>query len=136
MSTTVYSRVQEFAKTVPHFKFHSAGINLIGKFIAREWRQQGGTNEQLDIVQSVEPSGTFMVFSYPVSFIPSMDEVISRYVKWCLSPKVKNEKPLIKANPSHPISYSSDTATPPKKRTRKPVQAPPKPEFSGKTLKR
>src|SRR5207245_497167 len=122
MQHTVYSCVLEYAKTVPHFKFHSAGINLIGQFVAREWRQQGGTMEQLDIVQSMEPEGVFNVYEYPKSFVPNINEVISRYVKWCMMPKhlkVKNEKPLIKSNPARPISYSSDPA---KKLKRKHIQ--------------
>ena len=135
MSNTVFSLVQEYAKTVPHFQFRSRGINLIGQFVAREWRQQGGTMDQLDLVDSMEPEGLYKVYEYPQAFVPKINEVIERYVKWCMMPrhlKVKNEKPLIKTNPTHSISYSSSAQK--KERKRKPIPATPQREFSGKKL--
>ena len=133
MQNTVFSLVSEYAKTVPHFKFRSGGINLIGQFVAREWRQQGGTMDQLDLVDSMEPEGLYKVYEYPQAFVPKINEVIERYVKWCMMPrhlKVKNEKPLIKTNPAPPISYSFDTPKN-KSRKRKPIPATPKPFYSG-----
>ncbi len=138
MSNTVFSLVQEYAKTVPHFQFRSGGINLIGQFVAREWRQQGGTMDQLDLVDSVEPEGLYKVYEYPQAFVPKINEVIERYVKWCMMPKhlkypkTINEKPLINNQSAHPISYSSSTQK--KERKRKPIPATPQREFSGKKL--
>lgn len=131
MQNTVYSLVCEYQKTISHFKFHSAGINLIGQFVAIEWRQQGGTMQQLDVVQSIEPGGTFMVYEYPTAFVPKINEVIQRYVNMCIMPKKKKtiiEKPA----PSRPVPDPISSSLPPKKtRTRKPIQ---KPHFSGKPL--
>jgi hypothetical protein len=139
MQNTVYALVCEYAKTTPYFKFHAGGINLIGQFVAREWRQQGGTMDQLDLVDSIEPEGLYKVYEYPQAFVPKINEVIERYVKWCMMPKhlkypkTISEKPLIKTNPAPPISYSSDTSKK-KERKRKPIPATPQREFSGKKL--
>lgn len=120
---TVYERIQEYKKT-SQFNFHPSGINLIGKFIARKWRQKGYKMDTLDVVQSIEGEGVaFMVYSYPGHFIPDMDELIDRFVQWCIAPKPLKitEKPV----PEKPSE--------PQKRKRKPIQ---KPFFSGRQLKK
>jgi hypothetical protein len=132
---TVYTRMQHYAKTST-FVFRPGASTLLGQFVAREWRRNGGKMEDLEVIQSVEiePDGAikhYMVFCYPDSFTTTIDIVIQRFVSWCLAPKkpkVIDEKPLIK-DPARPISYTSD---PPKKRTRIPIQY--KPHFSGKKL--
>lgn len=136
---TVYSRVKEFNKTST-FVFKPYTTLLIGQFVARDWRQKGGTMEQLEVIQSVEmePDGEvkhYMVYAYPEAFTANIDIIIQKYVNWCLSPKKLHnitEKPNTTQPRTAPTSYSSD---PPKKeRKRKPIK--PQPHFSGKLLKK
>lgn len=132
---TVYERLVNFT-TTSGFKFKPDFRKYIGVLVSKKWTDQGGLKDQLDFIQITEDTGkTWMVLDYPASFKEDIDDVIKTFVKRITTPKITNEKPLIK-KPSAPnsTSYSSDPATPPKKRTRKPVQAPSQPAFSGKKL--
>lgn len=132
--STVFNRISEYEK-YSKFRFNAKGRNIVGMMVARVWKDQG--YEKPEIITSVEKDGTFQVYNYPDYFVEYIDNTIHSYVKKCLEKKAKKiiEKPLVKnQSGSTPISYSSDPASTPKKRARKPVQAPSKPEFSGKKV--
>lgn len=127
---TVYERLTAFTSTTG-FKFNPDFRKYIGVLVSKKWTDQGGSKDQLDVIQIIEDTGkTWMVLDYPSSFKEEIDSVIKAFVKRITTPKNITEKPLIKPEPApNSISYSSD---PPKKRTRKPIQ--PTPHFSGKKL--
>lgn len=131
---TVYQCITNY-ESYSKFRFNAKGRNIVGMMVARIWKEQG--YEKPETITSVEKDGTFAVYNYPDHFVEYIDNTIHSYVKKCLEKKAKKiiEKPLIK-EPSAPnsISYSSKPPTPPKKRARKPIQAPPQPAFSGKKL--
>lgn len=123
---TVYEKICAFTKATK-FTFAPDHKKWIGSAIVKEWRAQGRTSDELELVQSEEENGTWMVLSYPNEFEQTMEQVIVRYVQNLTRPKPQKfvEKP---PNPIPPKPTSGH-----KKRARKPVQ---KPAFSGKDLKK
>lgn len=128
---TVYQRLTSFTWSTG-FKFKPDHRKYIGIEVSKVWRNHGGTREQLECIQQIEDTGTWMVLDYPASFQEEIDTTIERFVNRLLAPKKTNEKPLTKTDPARPISYSSDSAK--KERKRKPIK--PHPHFSGKLLKK
>ncbi len=126
---TVYERLTAFTASTG-FKFNPDFRKYIGVLVSKKWTDQGGSKDQLDCIQITEDTGkTWMVLDYPTSFKEDIDSVIIAFVKRITIPKNITGKPI--QNPAHPISYASD---PPKKRTRKPIQATPQREYTGKKI--
>lgn len=135
---TVYSRICSFEET-SLFRFNQKGRLIIGALIAHAWRKENNVYDMnnLSLVQSEEKEGIFMVLNYPDTFTSTIDTIIKGYVKRVIEKgerKRITEKPNTTQPRTTPISYSSDSAKIPKKRTRKPIQSVPKSECSGKKL--
>ena len=130
---TVYMRVLEYEKLNPKFQFNQKGLQLVGFLTRNEWLRQGGRLEQLDSNWHQERNGNFMVFEYPASFLPTIDQVIVKYVQRVISKginKRKHGKPKTSEQQNQAVPSSSHSH---RKRKRIPVD---KPAFSGRNLKK
>lgn len=121
-----------------NFRFPQKHKLVIGSLVVKEYRNLYGADIEIPTIMSAEETGTFKVLDYPDHFRFRMDEIVHEYVLRLKESGRKKitEKPNTTQPRTDPISYSSDPAKIPKKRTRKPIQSSPKLECSGKSLKK
>lgn len=78
---TVYQRLTENLKTrLNGFMLAPVHRNRLGIEIAKKYRESRFSDE-VELVTSIEDSGSFTVANYPDSFTPNIDEAIKAYYK-------------------------------------------------------
>jgi len=106
---TVYERIRILSKR-QGFQLHPKHKLFIGNLAAKKYREQGGSKDDLTLVQSEEENGTWMVTAYPDTFRATLNKIITDYIT---NLKLVGKKKAI-------IEKPADEPTK-RKRTRKPV---------------